>query len=114
MGASRRSSSEGILKLLRIVPFKKLHTLGVYVFLYKLINNVVPKSISTIFQFNHDLHSHDTRQSDNLHVESITYTPRKRCIRYQASILYSCDDAIMYDMTFAAFKFNIKTRLLDL
>ena len=114
MGASRRSSSEGILKLLRIVPFKKLHTLGVYVFLYKLINNAVPKSISSIFQFNHNLHNHGTRQSDNLHVDSITYIPRRRSIRYQASILYSCDDDIMYNMTYAAFKYNIKTRLLDL
>ena len=116
MGASRRSSSEDILKLLRIVPFSKLHTLGVYVFLYKLINNAVPKSISATFQFNNNIHNHGTRQSQNIHIDSVTCTPRRRCIRYQASVLFTCDDIVinMYNLPYVVFKYNIKSRLLDL
>ena len=114
VGARRRQSSEGIFKLLRIIPVEKLHTYSIYIFLFKLISNTMPQSISSTFQFNNNLHSHSTRQNNNLHIDSVTFPIRKRSLHYQASILYNCDDALLYNLPYVSFKFMIKSRLLDM
>ena len=62
----------------------------------------------------HDLHSHDTRQADNIHIESVTLPVRKRSLRYQACTIYNCDDELLYNLPFVSFKYMIKTRLLEL
>ena len=113
-GARRRHPSDGIFKLLRIIPLNKLHTYSIYVFLFKLINNTLPSSISSSFQFNNDLHNHFTRQTNNIHIDSISKPLRQCSVRYQASTLYSCDDSLLYNLPFVSFKYMTKTRLLDL
>ena len=46
------------------VTIVKPHTLAVFLFLYKVVNTVVPSAISSMFVFNRDVHDHDTRQAN--------------------------------------------------
>ena len=111
-GSKRRASTEGIFKLLRIVPFTKLHTLSIHIFLYKLINNIVPTCISDLFSFNSDVHNHATRHSNNLHKKCIG-TAGERGLRHHTTVIYNCDDLLLYNQSYVIFKSIIKNRLID-
>ena len=67
-----------------------------------------------MFVFNRDLHDHDTRQADHIHVDRVTCDTRKKCIRYQATTLYNCDDSIMYNVSYQCYKYSLKHSLLEL
>jgi len=111
-GSSRTTSSSDLFKLLKIIPFPKLHTSFVYIFLYKLHQNMVPPAISSTYQFNSNVHSHVTRHSQNLHVNHVSSALRHRSLRHQAITLHNSDDNIDYDISYQSFKFFIKTILL--
>ena len=112
VGASKRSSSDDIFKMLRIVPFRKLHTFNVYLFIYKIRNNLMPASILSMFVLNSAIHGHDTRQANKFHVDQLNTPVRKRSLRYQATLLYNCGDDIAFDIPYVAFKYDIKSILL--
>lgn len=111
-GSKRTASSDGLFKLLRIVKFNKLHTLSIYIFLYKLINNIVPNSINELFCFHSDVHSHATRNSNNLYKKSIG-SAGERGLRFHATCIYNCDDTPLYNQSYIVFKAMIKSRLID-
>ena len=98
--------------MLNILPSPKLHTLAVYKFLFELKSCIAPESVKNMFVFNSDVHSHVTRQSSNLHVESVTSEVRLRNIRHQAAQLHNCGDDITYDVSYVTFKYLIRSVLL--
>ena len=100
--------------MLKIIPLAKLHTLAVFLFLYKVVNTVVPSAISSMFVFNCDVHDHDTRQANNIHVDPVHCDIRIKCIRYQATTLYNFSDGLNYDVSYQCFKYLIKNFLLDI
>ena len=102
-GANQLCSTAGIFKMLKIIPLAKLHTLAVFLFLYKVVNTVVPSTISSMFVFNRDVH-----------VDPVHCDIRIKCIRYQATTLYNCSDGINYNVSYQCFKYVIKHLLLDI
>ena len=112
-GSPRKTRSEGLYQTLSIIPFPKLHTLSVYTFLYKVINNLAPPIITSCFTFNENTHNHATRQSQNFHIQGISSALRRRSLRHQATNLYNCGDNIDYDTTYPTFKHFIKLLLLN-
>ena len=112
--ANRLCSTAGIFKMLKIIPLAKLHTLAVFLFLYKVVNTVVPSAISSMFVFDLDVHAHDTRQANNIHVDPVHCDIHIKCIRYQARTLYNCSDGINYNVSYQCFKYLIKHLLLDI
>ena len=113
-GANQLCSTDGIFKMLKIIPLAKLHTLAVFLFLYKVVNTVVPSTISSMFVFNRDVHDHDTRQANNIHVDPVHCDIRIKCICYQATTLYNCSDGFNYNVSYQCFKYVIKHLLLDI
>jgi len=104
--------SADLFKLLKIVPFPKLHTFYVYTFLYKVRNSIAPKIICDEFQVNSDIHGHFTRQSKNIHVRQISSALRERSLHHQAITIHNCDESIDYDLPYHTFKYFVKTVLL--
>jgi len=98
--------------MLNIIPFAKLHTYNVYKFLHKIINATCPVAVKSLFPFNSDVHGHNTRQSQNIHIQQVNCDARKHSLRHQASLLYSCGDHIAYDTPFVSFKYHVKNILL--
>ena len=96
-GANRLCFTAGIFRMLKIMPLAKFHTLAIFLFLYKVVKTVVPSAISSMFVFNHDVHDHDTRQANNIHVDPVHCDIRIKCIRYQATTLYNCSEGINWN-----------------
>ena len=115
VGAARLAHTDGIFKMLNILPLRKLHTYNIHLFLHKVVNHITPTVISDMFTYNSDIHSYFTRQSSQFHVYKVLSEPRKRSIRHQAIIIYNCnEDSTVYQLLYVAYKKHIKTFLLEL
>ena len=101
--------------MLNILPLDKLHTYSLYMFLYKIINNVAPPVVRNWFPINSNIHTHVTRQSSQIHVQQISSPSRERALRHQSIMLYNCDDHVaQYDLGYVSFKKFIRSYLLEL
>ena len=112
-GVPRRHHTFELFLSYNIIPFKKLYKYSVYLFLYKLINNLLPSAIQSTFVFNNQIHQHHTRHADRLHAQTFSSAPRKRALRYQSAFLHAKNATVDYSITFVTFKFCVKTMLFN-
>ena len=114
VGAPYKAHTLDIFRRLNIVQldFKKLYKYNVYIFIYKLVHNLLPPSVISTFSLNNHIHDHDTRHSGRLHVTTVEFEPRKRALRHQSSILHNSNQFVDYNVPFVSFKYAIKTLLL--
>jgi len=112
VGANKKALSDGIYKMLKIVPLVKLHIFNVHKFLYKLYHGNLPDIITKMFSFNREKHHHVTRLSTKFHVEQVNCDVRRLALRHQATILYNNGDDTDYDASFVMFKAIVKDVLI--
>ena len=59
---------------LRILRLPEIHTFNVILFMYKLYHDMMPSSLTSLFQKNRDIHSYNTRGASNLRPPKIKST----------------------------------------
>ena len=64
-GAKYNDASSPLFRHLKIMKFKDLHDMYIQHFVYEFVNDSLPKSLSHIFEYNRDIHRHNTRHSND-------------------------------------------------
>ena len=67
-GTKWGSESEPLFKQLKIMKVTEIYIYSVQLFCYKYRNKLLPDTFSDFFMYNHEVHSHNTRQQDNFHI----------------------------------------------
>lgn len=66
--AEFRANTAPIFKDLKVLNLSKLHTYFVQLFVYNYNHNLLPEIFNNFYVQNSTVHSHFTRQANNLHV----------------------------------------------
>ncbi len=75
--------TEPIFKSLNLLKVKDILKLQELKFYYKFRHNKLPHYLQQLpFHYNRDIHNHETRQKNNLHVQKTNHEYAKYCIRY--------------------------------
>ena len=114
-GVPRKTHTYELFISYKIIRFEHLYKYCVFIFLYKLNNNLLPRGIQSSFTLlsNNQIHQHNTRQASQLHVQRIQYEARKRALRNQSKIVSKANPDLDYSVSFVTFKFYIKTILYN-
>ena len=64
-GAKYNDASSPLFRPLKIMKFKDLRDMYIQHFVYEFVNDSLPKSLSHIFEYNRDIHRHNTRHSND-------------------------------------------------
>ena len=67
-GESRYAHSQPLFKRLNLLTFKELYIYSIQIFMYKFHNNQLPDIFLNFFCYNRQVHSHNTRQHELLHI----------------------------------------------
>lgn len=78
-----------LFKRLRILPVYNLNNLQVACFAFRQTHNLLPASFHSFFVQNNSLHSHNTRQSTNLHLLRHRLVMRKNSIRISGPLIWN-------------------------
>ena len=113
-GAPARAHTLELFRRFNIVQLDeyRLYKYSIYIFLYKLVNQLHPLSVQSAFALNNSVHHYSTRHSEFLHVNTYECATRKRALRHQSSIIQNSNPGIDYRVSFPSFKFHIRTLLL--
>ena len=113
-GAPAKAHTLELFRRFNIVQLDKyrLYKYSIYIFLYKLVNQLHPLSVQSAFALNNSVHHYSTRHYEFLHVNTYECATRKRALRHQSSIVQNSNPGIDYRVSFPSFKFHIRTLLL--
>ena len=113
-GAPAKAHTLELFRRFNIVQLDeyRLYKYSIYIFLYKLVNQLHPLSVQSAFALNNSVHHYSKRHSEFLHVNTYECATRKRALRHQSSIIQNSNPGIDYRVSFPSFKFHIRTLLL--
>ena len=98
------------LNLLTVQDINKLQTLC---FTYSALHHLIPDTFTQYFQRNSQIHSHNTRASASLHVQSHTTTLREYTARIHAPHIWNTLSVELQTLpTLSLFKCKLKKFLL--
>ena len=106
--------TEDLFKDLKLLNLKNIYIYASQLFMYKYHHGTVPHVFSSFFTRNSDIHTHDTRQQNKLHVSLIKYTFMTRFIRCIGVRLYNYfTDKLNWDCFYPTYKRNLKNYLIN-
>ena len=112
--AHRRAHTEPLFTNLRILTIPKLFVYCVQLFMFKIHHGMVPPIFRNFFAYNHTIHSHMTRQSNQLHTFGASTTQRLRTVRSVGVSIFNHFDGILnMDCLFMTYKYHLKQYLID-
>jgi hypothetical protein len=107
--SKQRTSTILLLRETKILSIYNVYKYRLFIFVYKVVNNIVPSSVSNMFIRNQDVHSHNTRQCRNFCVPKATAESTKMNIVYNSIKLFNdTNDEIDYYVSIYKFKKLIK------
>ena len=87
--ASRDAPSNPLFKDLKILKINDINSHLITILMFKLQHNELPLVFNDIFKCNSSVHSHDTRQSLELHIPLVTTNYTQMTVRYVGVILWN-------------------------
>ena len=112
-GANRMTHSEPLFKDLSVLTINKLYSYNIGLLMYKHHHKKLPQ-ILNLFEHNSDIHDHNTRQSNMLHVPIYRKDYGKRSFRYQAvNIWNDIYSSLSVNIKIGTFKSNLKSFLIS-
>ena len=109
-----RSPSQPLFNQLKILPLNKIYEYCIILFMFKYVNNLLPHLFESIFVFNLNVHSYETRQSRKLHVPKGNISLLYRTIKHKGTYLWNfVYDKISYSCGISFYKKCLKTFLLE-
>ena len=111
-GVNRRTHCKPIFDSLEILSLTNIFKYNVSLFMYKFHHKTLPR-IFDIFQRNSEIHQHNTRQSEMLHMPKPKTEHGKRSFRYQGvNIWNDVFENLNVNIKIGTFKKNLKNYLL--
>ena len=111
--ASREHTSPLFSKF-RILNVRKVHIYKVGMTMFKVHQNLVPFIFSQLFTYNSTIHSHYTRQSDQLHVPIAKTNYMMRSISIKGVRIWNkLNSKINYNCSFLCYKSRLKQYLME-
>ena len=109
--ANRYTSIEPLYRLLGIIQFLDNNVYLISPFMFRCILRQVPRCLNSFFATNHDIHFHNTRQSNHLHIPCVKSDLGKFSMRYRGAVIWNTtlQLKISPDTSDAVFSKTIKT-----
>ena len=97
-----------------ILPLDNLSNFYVACFMYRCLHNLLPAYFCDMFTINANIHLHNTRQKNNLHIVSHRLNTRKFTIRFQGPLIWnSINTDIRNSNSLFTFKKKLKASFLS-
>ena len=108
-GVHPRTHAAPLFNRYGILSVDNLYKYNVGLFMYKYKNYMLPDVFESMFTFNSDVHSYDTRQRTLLHVPRPGNALAKKSFKYLAVLIWNtiCENIII-NIGIGAFKRNLK------
>ena len=95
-----------------ILKFEQIVKLDTLKFMYKIVNDMLPENILNKFILNKEIHTHNTRQKLDIHINPTNTQVAYNSIIFQGPELWSkLSDDIKNSITFLSFKNKLKRYL---
>ena len=109
-----RASSKPLFFQLKLLPIYDIYKFNVATYMYKIINGLIPVLNHQRFALKSNIHGHDTRQRDNIHLPFCRTTMRQNTICFQGPKLWNhLPDHIKSARTVYVFKKCLKLSLIS-
>ena len=109
VGAKKFEHTEPIFRRLKLLNLHEIYIYFVQLFMYKYHNGILPFVFNDLFVLNASVHTHYTRQHNQLHVPRICSTLHSRTVRVNSVALYNYFDRFLsMRMTYDSYKYNLK------
>ena len=114
-GKPRLSPSLNLFTSLKILPILELNKLKLATFCYKSMSQMLPSIFQDFFTHVSDIHSHNTRSSGNLYLQTPRTDYTLNTVRFQAPLMWnSLSSELCASGTIQTFKRNTSLHLLKL
>ena len=111
-GVNRRTHCKPLFETLGILPLSDIFKYNVSLFMYKFHHKKLPR-IFNIFQKNSEIHGHNTRQREMLHLPQPSTEYGRRSFRYRGVLIWNdIYEKLDVNIKIGTFKKNLKTHLL--
>ena len=108
VGARKFEHSEPIFKKLKLLNLSEIYIYFVQLFMFRFHHGILPPVFDNLFVPNRSVHSHETRQINQLHVP-LRSTLMSKTVRVTGVTLYNhFDELVSMDMTYDSYKYNLK------
>lgn len=81
-GKDRYAHTYNLFKDTKVLGIRQIFTYSIQIFVYKFNNNLLPSIFWGFFEYNYNIHNHNTRQIKLLHAPIAQSEQRKRTIRF--------------------------------
>ena len=112
-GAKYREHTSPLFQNLKIMNLYNIYIYNILLIMFKHHHGKLPTIFDSFFTRNNEVHSYDTRQSNNLHVPKQKTVRSAQLIRSAGVALYNhFVTRLNFGVTFSTFKKNVKGYLL--
>ena len=112
--AHYREHTQPLFKELRILRLPEVYEFSVAKAMYKYMKGITPSVMDGMFSINRNIHSHMTRQRNQLHVPVSRTTLRKRTFRHRGVEIWNLiSEKIDTQCGFSSFKRQLKLYLIN-
>ena len=112
-GSQYLAHTDPIFKRLRLLKVSDLNILQTAIFMFKLRQHLLPCHFNRMFTCNWQIHSHNTRNSENFHLTNPRTTQSSRSIRHRGpDIWHSLSKDTKQCSFLSTFKRKVKTQLI--
>ena len=113
--ASYNDHTSKLFSSLHLLKLQDLINLRVALFTYSSIHNILPVSLQNVFNYNLDVHTHNTRNAHNIHIPRCNSAFAKNNLLYRASITWNkLPLEVRYLPTIKSFKRNLTIILVHI
>ena len=112
--SSFNAHTDPIFKDLNFLKFSHINKYMTGIFMFKIINNIMPPIFQNIFTHVFNIHNYSTRQSTKLYIPRYRITRCKFAIKYHGSILWNeIPPNIQMVQSLSMFKRKLKYYLIE-
>ena len=109
-----RANTAPLFKELNILTLPELHVYFVQLFVFKYNDNSLPEIFREFYNRNSSIHSHYTRQANQLHPPNSKYTLTHKAVRFFGVKTYNFfESRIRMNCTYCTYKRNLKHFLIN-
>ena len=114
-GSHYLAHTDPIFKRLKLLKLSDINILQTAIFMFKLSHNIVPGNFNSMFTRNWQIHSYNTRNSDNFHLTNPRTTLSSRSIRHRGpDVWHSLTNESKQYSFLSTFKRKLKNQLIAL
>ena len=112
--ADFKAHTAPLFKSLNLLPFSDIYDFSISKLMFKIMKGTVPPVLNYMFNYNLNVHGHNTRQSRKLHIPLARTELMKRTFRHKGvNVWNTVLDKVDCNCSFYCFKKRLKAHLLS-